>query len=97
MRLCNAKIKTIKMKKRKWIYIQRPIVYGIDPCECGNEDPDWSEYRDNLWCGVCKKDFIPKHWGIFDGPIPVNGCRLMGISFDRINLETGEIERFEGR
>lgn len=35
------------------------------------------------------------HAGIFDGPIPVNAAGLLGISFDRINLETGKFERFD--
>lgn len=83
------------LKPREWHYIQRPAVYGIAGCTCGNGDPDWSEYDKHLWCAVCKKDFIPEHNGIFDGPVPIHASALMGISFDRINLLTGKLERFE--
>lgn len=84
-----------KLKKRTWVYVQQPRQYEIAGCECGNEDPQWSEFCGRLWCGRCQKDFIPAHNGIFDGPIPVNTCRLMGISLDRINLETHTVERFD--
>lgn len=81
--------------KRTWIYILRPKEYEISGCPCGNTDPDWSEYEKHLWCAVCQKDFIPEHGGVFDGPILLNICRLMGITFDRFNLETQEIMKFE--
>lgn len=84
-----------KLKKRKWIYVQRPAVYEIAPCECGNADPDWSEYAGRLWCKACKKDFVPAHNGIFDGPIAVNACRMMGIVFDRYVIKTKTVEPFE--
>lgn len=71
-----------------------PEDYGIPGCPCGNV-AQYSEYVDKLWCSKCCCDFTPEHWGIFDGPIPVNITRLLGISFDRINLETNEIEPFE--
>jgi hypothetical protein len=83
------------MTKRTWHYNQPPKVYGIEPCQCGNVDTEWSEYQGNLWCPICKVDYIPKHWGVFDGPINLNLCRLMGIDFDRWNLETNEFEEFD--
>jgi hypothetical protein len=83
------------MKKRTWIYTQRPAVYEMAGCDCGNQDPDWSEFEKHLWCATCKKDFIPAHVGIFDGPIPVNCCAMLGIKFDRFNLETQQIEPFD--
>lgn len=83
-----------ELQLRKWVYVQRPNVYEIAGCECGNGDPEWSEYEGRLWCEKCQKDFIPEDWGIFDGPIPVNGVALMGISLDRYNIETNEIEKF---
>jgi hypothetical protein len=39
-------------------------------------------------------DFIPEHYGLFDGPIPVNTCKAVVICFDRFNLETQQIEPF---
>lgn len=86
----------VDLPKRKWTYIQQPAVYDIAGCECGNSDPEWSEFEGMLWCAKCQKDFKPAHNGIFDGPIPVHGMAMMGISLDRVNLETGEVEVFDG-
>lgn len=84
--------------RRTWCYVQRPKEYEMAGCECGNEDPDWSEWREHLWCAKCKKDFIPKHNGIFDGPVAVNASELMGIYFDRIDLKTNKLlPDFEGK
>lgn len=83
----------MNLDKRTWVYVQRPAEYEIAGCPCGNADPEWSEYKGHLWCAKCQKDFIPEHNGIFDGPIPVNGARLMGICLDRFNLETQKIEK----
>jgi hypothetical protein len=78
--------------KRKAVYVQRPRDYEMSSCpQCGNEDPDWSEYQKHLWCEHCQIDFIPKCAGIFDGPIPVEGAKLMGIDLRMIDLETGKI------
>lgn len=85
----------VDLVKRTWVYTQRPMVYDIAGCECGNKDPDWSEYRGHLWCRACQKDFIPEHNGVFDGPILVRTCALMGIYFDRFNLETEKVELFD--
>lgn len=84
------------LAKRTHCYIQSPRVYDIAGCPV---DPDhattWSEYEKYLWCFICEKDFIPAHYGIFDGPIPLGAARLLGISFDRINLATGQVEKFK--
>ena len=82
--------------KRTWVYVQRPKEYGISGCVCGNADPDWSEFRGHVWCGVCQKDFIPESGGIFDGPVPVNACALMGIDLRRFSIATGQIEPVPG-
>ena len=79
------------LEKRKWAYAQPPSIYDISGCPCGNNDTQWSEYKDHLWCDKCLKDFIPESYGIFDGPITVQVCNLLGIYFDVINLETMEI------
>ncbi len=85
----------LDLKKRTWIYVQRPAVYEMSGCPtCGNADPEWSEYEHHLWCATCEVDFIPTDVGIFGGPVPVNGARLMGIVFDKFNLETQQIEEF---
>lgn len=82
------------LEKRTHVYVQRPAEYEMAGCECGNNDPEWSEYKGHLWCNKCQKDFQPTHGGVFDGPIAVNVCAMLGLSFDRINLETKELEPF---
>lgn len=84
-----------ELPKRKWVYVMRPSQYEIAGCKCGNLDPDWSEFEKHLWCKDCEIDFIPEHGGIFDGPIPVACSYMLGMSFDRINLETKQLEKFE--
>jgi len=81
--------------KRDWWYIQRPSKFDVAPCSCGSHDNDWSEYKKYIWCAVCEKDFIPEHYGILDGPIPVHAAYMMGIRFDRFNAVSGEIEVFD--
>jgi hypothetical protein len=84
-------------KRRTWVYVQRPKEYQISGCDCGNADPDWSEFAGMLWCAPCQRDFRPLHNGIFDGPILVNCARLLGIDLRRFNLETQQIEVVEPR
>lgn len=84
-----------EFKKRKWHYIQQPSAYEIAPCACGNVDTQWSEFEGRLWCDRCAVDFIPAHDGIFDGPIPITVATMLGMSFDRFNLETNQVEPFE--
>jgi hypothetical protein len=83
------------MEKRTWVYVQQPKEYGIALHDCGHADSEWSEFQKHLWCPICKVDFIPEHYGVLDGPVGVNVCKAMGISFDRFNLETQQIEPFE--
>jgi|ERR1700722_513738 len=83
------------LEKRRWCYVQIPQVYEVAPCACGNADTVWSEFRGYIWCPKCEIDFIPEHNGVFDGPIPVATAGLLGMSFDRLNLETDQIEPFE--
>lgn len=91
----DEKPPTLKeLKRRVRVYVQRPTEYGIAGCVCGNADPDWSEFAGMLWCPKCQKDFIPEHGGIFDGPIPVEISKLLGIDLRRVNLETGEVEEY---
>ena len=78
------------MKKRKWCYIMQPTAYEIVCDICGGSDITWSEFETRIWCYDCEKD-TPGTGGIFSGPIPINLCALMGISFDRIDIKTQEI------
>ena len=82
-------------KKREWVYLMAPKDYEMAGCDCGNLDVQWSEWQGMLWCDRCQKDFVPADSGLFDGPIGVNLCALMGITFDRLNLATHAVERFD--
>ena len=77
------------MRKRKWIYIQKPQCYCIECNLCGGTNIEWSEYEHMIWCYDCKKD-VPGTGGVFDGPIPLGTSRLLGMNFDRIELKTGQ-------
>ena len=77
------------MRKRKWIYIQKPQDYEISCNLCNGSNIAWSEYEHMIWCYDCKKD-VPGDGGVFDGPIPLRASRLLGLDFDRIELKTGQ-------
>lgn len=81
--------------KRTWCYVQPPAAFEVAPCDCGNCETQWSEFEGQIWCAPCSKDFAPAHNGILDGPIPAQAAAMFGISFDRVNLETKVIERFD--
>lgn len=83
---------TDTLEKRTHVYVMRPRAYEVAGCPCGNNDPDWSEYKKHLWCQKCGNDFIPEHNGIFDGPVGLGLCEVLGIDLRRMNLETQEIE-----
>ncbi|MBU2772434.1 hypothetical protein HMI48_00385 [Acidithiobacillus ferrooxidans] len=82
-------------KRRTWVYCQSPKIYEIAPCDCGNEDTQWSEFEHHLWCEKCQKDFVPAHNGIFDGPIPARAAAMLGVRFDRVILATEKLDRFD--
>lgn len=82
-----------KLEKRTHVYAQRPATFEISGCpDCGNTDPDWSEYKGHLWCQKCNKDFVPASNGVFDGPINIQVCELIGVYFDQIRISDGVIE-----
>ena len=83
---------------RKYVYCQQPWQYEVGSCpKCGSNSNnlEWSEFVNHLWCNKCLIDFIPDFWGIFDGPIPYNLSKMLGISFDRIEIATGKLIAFE--
>lgn len=83
------------LPRRSWHYLARPASFEMASCPCGNHDTQWSEFAKHLWCAKCEQDFLPAHNGVFDGPIPTRLALMMGMSFDRFNMETGCIERFD--
>ena len=84
---------TTGLLRRTEVYVCRPREYEISGCECGNDDPDWSEFKAHLWCQRCQIDFQPAQNGIFDGPIPVHCTELLGAPIWTVNLETGEVTK----
>ena len=82
------------MRKRRWCYAQYPSVYGVHCDLCDGDNTTWSEYQGYIWCYDCKKD-TKGTGGIFDGPIAVMICNILGVRFDRINLKTRKIMKQE--
>lgn len=77
------------MRKRKRCYIMNPVAYEISCNLCGGSNITWSEYEHCIWCYDCQRDTIGTE-GIFSGPIPFEMCKILGISFDKIDLKTGK-------
>jgi len=80
----------MKLQKRKWVYIQSPVAYEMCCDKCLGSNITWSEYQHMIWCYDCQKD-TPGFSGIFDGPIPLEVSKILGIRFSRIYLKTGRI------
>ena len=80
-----------ELKASKWVHVNHPTAYGVSCDKCGGVNIDWSEFEHMIWCYDCKVD-TPGNPGVFGGPIPINTAGLLGMSFDRLNLKTGEIE-----
>jgi hypothetical protein len=74
-----------KLKKRTWHYVQNPAEYCITCDRCDETNIEWSEFEGLIWCYKCRKD-VKGTMGIFDGPIPVGACEVMGISLDRWDM-----------
>lgn len=79
--------------KRTHVYVLCPSQYEISGHNCGNEDPDWSEYQGHLWCQKCQVDFLPTWGGVFDGPVLIHTAHLIGLCFATIDLATGELTK----
>jgi len=90
------KMELLELKKRADCLIQYPKSYGIECDICGGINLHWSEWEHLIWCYDCEID-TKGTGGIFDGPIPVGSAEVLGISFDRVNIKTGEIIEFKPR
>ncbi len=75
---------------RKTTYCQKPAIYEICCDLCRGVDITWSEYEGLIWCFACEED-TKGTGGIFDGPIPIELCTMMGISFDKIRISDGKL------
>jgi len=78
------------LTKRTSCYCQYPTVYEISCNVCNGTNITWSEYEHLIWCYDCQQD-VPGNHGIFDGPIPLETCKILGISFDKIEISTGDM------
>lgn len=80
--------------RRTWHYLLGPNEFQTSGCTCcAGHNITWSEFKDRLWCFDCELDFEPEHWGVLDGPIIMEVCALMGITFERVNMELNRLER----
>jgi hypothetical protein len=83
-----------ELQKREWVYVLPPYLYEISGCPVCKEEyaSEWSEYKHHCWCEKCQKDYRPACDGVFGGPIPLGVAELLGTRFDRIYLDTLEVE-----
>jgi hypothetical protein len=70
-----------------------PVAYDITCDKCGGTNIYWSEFEKKIWCFDCKID-TDGTGGIFYGPIPIHAAYMLGLTFDRFNLKTKQVERF---
>ncbi len=82
------------MKKRKWMYTEKPSAFEIRCDKCGGHMITWSEYEHMIWCYQCKIDTLGTG-GIFDGPIPLEVARLFGHTFDKFYFKDKSIRKME--
>lgn len=78
------------MRRRTWIYAMRPQSYEIACDKCNGSNIHWSEYQHMIWCYKCNLD-TPGTVGVFDGPIPLEVSKMLGVSFDRIHLKSHKL------
>lgn len=75
------------MKKREWVYINNPKYYDIQCDKCKGINIEWSEYEHKIWCYDCEID-TSGTLGIFDGPIGMGACEILGCSLKRFYLKS---------
>jgi hypothetical protein len=81
-----------RLKRRKWHYILPPSAYDVFCDKCGGGNTYWSEYEHKIWCFDCQID-TDGTLGVFGGPIPLHAAYMLGLTFDRFNLETKQIDK----
>lgn len=79
------------MTKRKWHYVESPATFSLKCSKCQGQNIYWSEFENHIWCFKCEEDiYYETSHEIF----PVGLARMLGITFDKIDLETGERIKF---
>lgn len=81
---------------RTHVYGSPAVQYGLCCPRNRKHKIEHSEFESHIWCYVCEKDyFIPQesyYAGIFSGIIMYEVSKiLMGITYNRINIQTHEI------
>lgn len=85
----------LERRRRNWVYLSSPTELEYGPCpKCGGHEYLWSTYYPFVWCVSCRDDVIPTHYGIVDGPVPVELCQMLGIRFDAFDLLTHNVIPF---
>jgi len=89
MAVHKATGKRLPRVKRTSHYVQSPWEYEMECPKCGGKKIEWSEWDDCLWGYSCKKDLriTRKSSGVFNGPIPIKAAELLGMCFDRWDME----------
>jgi hypothetical protein len=80
--------------KRRYMYVQKPQEYEMSCDRCHGSNIQWSEWEGLIWCYDCKVD-TKGDGGVFDGPIPIQTAELLGLCFDRVDIENGKILKFD--
>ena len=75
------------MKRRQWAYVCHPANYDIECDKCHGTNITWSEWEQKIWRYDCEED-VSGTGGIFDGPIPLGGMECIGISLNRVYLNS---------
>ena|SRR5688572_785940 len=79
-------IMALELPRRDWIYASTPAEFCIPPCsKCGTE-LQWSTFKGRCWCSGCAQDVVPEHFGVIDGPVPVNAVQMIGIDLGAIDM-----------
>lgn len=85
---------TKNLVKRTWVYSQHPVDYGISCDKCKGSNITWSEFAHHIWCYDCLIDTKGTK-GVFGGPIQPQVAKMVGIEFNRIMLETNELQKYD--
>jgi hypothetical protein len=89
-------ILAIERPRREWVYISSPNELCYGPCvRCGGTNFSWSNIQGCVWCWDCFDDVHCEHYGVVDGPIIVECCKLLGMNFDALDLLTRTVVPFE--
>jgi hypothetical protein len=73
--------------RREWVYLLPPTSFEIRCDKCGGTNITWSEWEHLIWCYDCEIDTEGTE-SVFDGPVGLQACKMLGLCFDRIDLKT---------